>query len=218
MTKVSKSDFLSVIFFFFFGELPRLFKTGSLKAIMDFFYAIFEKVAVHYNFFYTNYINFYQELIEKEINLLNISSDDSVLIIGCGSIPVTSILISQNSNAKNIVSIDCDLQAVKNATHFIDTTNFNKNLKFEHANGLEYPVENFDIIFIVYGIKKQDTILKHISKNMKNTTRVIFRTTNDSLIQFLGGKQYLDKYFFVEQSLCSEKFNDTLSFLLKKKC
>lgn len=201
----------------FYNYISPKFHTSSFKNFMDYTYIIFEKIAVNFEILNISYINIYQELVEKEVKLSNISSDDSVLIIGCGSIPATSILISKKSNAKKIVSIDYDLKAIKNAIKFINSSIFNTNLKFEHANGLNYSAKTFDVIFILYGIKKQDKILEYISNNVKDTSRIIFRTTNDSLVHFLGGKEFLEKYFKIEKSVCSEKLNDTISFLLKKK-
>jgi 2-polyprenyl-3-methyl-5-hydroxy-6-metoxy-1,4-benzoquinol methylase len=201
----------------FYNYVSPKFRTGSFKNLMDITYIIFEKIAVNFKVLYLDYINIYQELVEKEVDLCNISSDESVLIIGCGSIPVTSILVSKNSSAKEFVSIDYDLKAVENAIKLVSSTTFDKNLKFEHADGFKYPVEKFDVIFVLYGIQKQDKILEYLSKNIKDTSRIIFRTTNDSLIQLIGGKEFLEKYFIVEKSICSEKFNDTISFLLKKK-
>jgi len=207
----------SFAYIIFLNYISPKFHTSSFKKFMDYTYIIFEKIAVNFEMLNICYINLYQELVEKEVKLSNISYDDSVLIIGCGSIPATSILVSKKSNAKKIVSIDYDLKAIKNAIKFTNSSNFNKNLKFEHANGQNYSVKTFDVIFILYGIKKQDKILEYISKNLKNTTRIIFRTTNDSLIHILGGKGFLEKYFKIEKSICSEKLNDTISFLLKKK-
>jgi len=217
MKNNKQSWLFSFAYTVFYNYISSKFHTSSFKNFMDYTYIIFEKIAVNFEKLNISYINIYQELVEKEIKLSNISSDDSVLIIGCGSIPATSILVSKKSNAKKIVSIDYDLKAVKNAIKFINSSNFDKNLKFEHANGLNYSVKTFDVIFILYGIKKQDKILEYISKNVKDASRVIFRTTNDSLVHFLGGKEFLEKYFKIEKSICSEKLNDTISFLLKKK-
>lgn len=201
----------------FYNYISPKFHTSNFKNFMDYAYIFFEKIAVNFEILSINYINIYQEIVEKEVNLSNISSDDSVLIIGCGSIPATSILVSNKSNAKKIISIDYDLKAIRNSIKFIDSLNFDKNLKFEHRNGLNYAIETFDVIFILYGIREQDKLIEYISKNIKKTAHVIFRTTNDSLINLLGGKKFLEKYFVIEKSICSEKFNDTISLLLKKK-
>jgi threonine dehydrogenase-like Zn-dependent dehydrogenase len=217
MGKNKQSRLFSFVSNIFYGHISSKFNTGASKNFMDYAYIIFEKIAVNFEIVYMNYINIYQEIVKKEVNISEISSNDSVLIIGCGSIPATSILVSNNSNAKEIIAIDYDLQAVKKATRFADSSIFDKNLKFEHADGLEYPIEKFDVIFVLYGIRKQAEILKYISSKIKYNSRVIFRTTNDSLIKFLGGKDFIDEYFKIEKIIKSEKFSDTVSFLLKKK-
>ncbi len=200
-----------------FKHIFPKFPTGPFKPLMDFSYIIYEKIAVNFEFLYINYINMYEELVKKEIDISNISSDDSVLVVGCGSIPTTSILLSKHSDARIIVSIDHDAKAVKKAKNLMKSFNFNKNLIFECADLLEYSIKEFDVVFLLYGIKKQKKIMKYVSKNLKNASRVIFRTTYDSLIKFLGGKEFIDRYFDINNSDKSEKFNDTISFLLKKK-
>jgi ubiquinone/menaquinone biosynthesis C-methylase UbiE len=212
-----KSWLFSFAISIFYEHISPKFRTGSFKNFMDYAYVISEKIAVHFETFYMSYINVYQELVRKEVKISEISPKDSVLIIGSGSIPATSILVSKNSSSKNIVSIDYDKGAVKNAISFVNSSSFDKNLKFEHADGLKYPVGSFDVIFVLYGIRKQDEMLKYISENISNSSRVIFRTTNDSLVKFLGGKDFLENYFKIQQTIISEKFSDTISFLLKKK-
>ena len=201
----------------FYECISPKFKVGSFKSLMNFSYVLFEKIAISFEFLSRNYIDMYKEIVEKEINISDVSSDDSVLIIGCGSIPATSILVSNNSNSKKIVSIDYDLKAVKNAISFINSSSFDKNLKFEHADGMKYPVGNFDVIFVLYGIKKQKDILEYLFYNMKNNSRIIFRTTTDSFTKPLGRKDFLEKYFKIEKSFSSEKLVDTISFFLIKK-
>ncbi|MFO7676979.1 MAG: methyltransferase domain-containing protein [Thermoplasmatota archaeon] len=200
----------------FYNYISPKFKTGSFKKFMDYAYAIFEKIAIHFISIYTIYIDIYKELVEKEVKILQINSDDSILVIGCGSIPATSILISQYSKPKKIVSIDYDKTAIKNAVYLVNNSDFDKNLHFEYADGLNYSLESFNEIFVLYGIKKQKEILHYIYQNMNDSARVIFRTTNDSLEQFLDGKKFLEQYFTIEKTIQSEELFDTVSLLLKK--
>jgi protein-L-isoaspartate O-methyltransferase len=210
------NQFFSWVTDIFYSHISPKFDTGSFKNVMDYSYAFFEKIAVHFPVFWLLYIDMYKELVDKEIQSLNISFNDSVLVVGCGSIAATSFLIAQHSNAKKIVSIDYDAKAIQNAKNLISYVQCDTILDFEYADGLSYDVKGFDVVFVLYGIKKQKEILTHLYQNIDNCSRIIFRTTNDSLTQFVGGKQFLEQYFEIKKTIQSDTLFDTVSFLLQK--
>jgi len=217
MTNKKQNRLFSFAKKIFYEDISPRFNVRSFKNIMNLFYVVFEKIVINFEFLSQGYIDMYKEFVEKEVCLANISSKDNVLVIGCGSVPATSILISRNSDPKNIASIDYDLKAIKNAIQFINHSISDKNLKFEHVDGMNYPVDNFDVIFVLYGIKKTEEILEYLSFKIKDTCRIIFRTTTDSIDKTLREKKLLEKYFKIEKSTYSEELKDTVSFLLVKK-
>jgi len=217
MKKNKQNRLFSFVSDIFYREISPKFRADSFKNFMDFAYVIFEKIAVNFECLYQNYLYLYEEIVEKEIKSSNISKNDSVLIIGCGSIPSTSILVSKLSNPKEIISIDFDKNAIKNSINLMHRKSFDKSLKFENADGLNYSVEKFDVIFILYGIKKQRQILEILSSKIKDTSRILFRTTNDALDQYIGGKTVLESMFKVKDSIASINFAGTTSFILMKK-
>ena len=85
--------FLSFSRFAFFDILSAKFNAAPFKNFMDYFYVIFEKIAYSFRILSSNYLMLYDELIEKEIIMAKITKNSNVLVIGCGSLPVTSILI-----------------------------------------------------------------------------------------------------------------------------
>ena len=217
MNKKMKSSLFEFASRFFYDVISPRFRGSSFKNFMDYAYILFEKVAINFEFLLNGYINMYEEMVEKELHNISINSEDSVLVIGCGSIPATTFLISKISNAKRIVSIDLDLRAVKNSLNLIKKTNLYNNIEFEKADGLNYPIKDFDFIFVLYGIKKQKKLLGYISKNMKQDSCVVFRTTNDFFNKYVGGEEFLSNLFNIEEHIVAESFDETISFVLKKK-
>ncbi len=217
MNKKEKNSLFEYASSFFYDELSPKFRRSSFKNIMDYAYIIFEKIAINFEFLRLGYINIYKELVKKEVNNVNIKPKNSVLVIGCGSIPTTTLLIFKYSNSKRIVSIDRDSKAIKNSLNLIKKSDLYDNLQFEQADGINYPIEDFDFIFVLYGIKKQKKLLEYISKNMGKDSRILFRTTNAFFIKSLGGKDFLSTLFNIEKSIIADRFDETISFVLKKK-
>ncbi len=64
---------------------------------------------------------------------------------------------------------------------------FNKKERF-------YSVHDFDVIFIAINVWPFDTILKHLSSQIKKDTRIICRGLNDDLINFIKKGELSDIY------------------------
>lgn len=216
MSKRVIEKFFSFARRIFFEEVSPKFRVASLKIFMDFAYIIFEKFAYTFEIISSNYLELYNELVEKEIKMAQISSGDSVLVIGCGSLPATSVLIAMKTKA-NTFSIDCDLKAIRNASRFIRKLHLGNHMNINYADGISYPINNYDVIVVLYGIKQQKEMLKYLSHNMKDNTRVIYRTTQDALDKTVGGTTFLSELFVVKNCVNSEAFYSVDSYLLLKK-
>ena len=148
--------------------------------------------------------------------MAKIKSTDKVLVIGSGSLPASCILILEKTKAK-ITGIDYDKNAIKNSLKFLKRINLDKKIEIKYGDGLKYPMSSYDIIFILYGIKPRIPILKYISKEMKNNSRVIFRTSIEDEKELLEDTKELSKYYIVKEHIYSEKIIPVGSYLLLKK-
>jgi 2-polyprenyl-3-methyl-5-hydroxy-6-metoxy-1,4-benzoquinol methylase len=200
----------------FFEDIGPKFRVGTLKNLMDILFVIFEKLCHNFDFISRYYLDIYQEIVGKEIKLAKISSKDNILVIGCGSLPTTSVLIAMKADV-DIVAIDNDSKAVKEAINYTNKHHFENRIKVEHADGLFYSIEKFDVIFVLYGVKRQKELFRHLAKNMKNTARIIFRTAIDTNGQLTGEKIVLSNYFIVKDCIRSKSLGLVDSFLLFKK-
>ena len=216
MDKLGNSSLLSYLRYFFYEILSERFEVGSLKWFMDIFYVVFEKIAFSFEFLSTPYILLYDELVDKELSMIKKSDNYNILVVGCGSIPATTILISQKIQA-SITCIDIDKKAVYRATQFLKTKNLSHDIKVYTADGIDYPVDPIDVIILQYGIRHQKEMLISLSKQMNETSKVIFRTTYDALNKIVGGELYLRTLFQIANMVTSEKMPQTISLLLTKK-
>lgn len=191
----------------FYEEISPKFNKELLKKPMDFLYILFEKIAIKFNFISLNYVKLYSDLVNREIQMTEINSKDIILVIGCGTIPSTSILISEKTKAE-VVGIDKDKNAIKNAKIFLSNIKYDKII-LKHADGSKYPINKFSVIMILYGVKNIDEIFNHLYKEVKPETKIIIRL-NEKI-----NKKYF-KNFHIIKKIESRYLGQVYSYLLKK--
>ena len=208
--------FFSYAYNNFFKQIGTKIRAGLLKNLMDKLFVLFEKIGSKFDVISANYLKLYHEMVEKEIKMAKINSDDRVLVIGCGSLPTTTVLISMKTGA-SIVSVDIDKKSIREAAKYIKNLHLGGKIKLEHVNGLDYSVKNFDVIFVLYGTTRQEEILEYLANNMGDNSRIIFRTSTDLQDKKHKYRIDLSKYFLVRNNVLSGSFASIESYLLLKK-
>lgn len=200
-----------------FQHIGSKLKLGSLKFFMNISFVFFEKIAFKFPIISSIYLDMYEEIVEKELSMINPSKEDSILVIGSGTLPATPIIIARKTNAK-ITAIDIDENAVKEARKYIKNLNLEENINLVQGNGVNFSLIDFDIIFVLYGMRQQKEMIDNISKNIKQSTKVILRTILKDGKALIDDK-YLDlsEYFVIDKNVQSQCFGIVDSILLKKK-
>lgn len=202
--------------YMFFERISVKFRPRSAKKLIDFLYIIFEKVASRFDIISSNYFKMYQELVDKEIKMAGISKNDKVVVIGCGSLPITAILVTLKTKA-HVVAIDKDKRAVKDADKYIKNHHLESSIEIKYADGDVYPLKKFDVIYLTYGLKKKEDIFDYIINNSKNNSRVIFRTAIGSHEEKKKSIAELSKWFLVKDSIKSDTMPPSGTYLLYNK-
>jgi ribosomal protein L11 methylase PrmA len=194
-------------------------KTKSPAAIINwrrklscYEFGFLELLATRIDFFYQLLIKWRKPVFLNEIKMANVSSKDKVLLIGCGILPSETIMIVEETNAK-VVTIDNNIVAVKHAKSFIRRKGLANSITIERADGINYPVEDFDVIFIAINVWPIDLVLRHLSTQMKTNARVLCKGIKNDIIDVLEKKGLYD-VFSVDLASQNPK---TQSFLLTKK-
>ena len=145
-----------------------------IKEVLDYLYYTFEIFSNNIPFIAKLYIKFHKFSVKKEIEMLDLSSSDKILHIGCGAIPYTSIIISREVNSK-ITCIDYNPHVVDIANDYLKRYNLSNKIKIETGDGKIYNVSDFDSIILSYGVDDQDLVLKHVIDSMKIGAKLILR-------------------------------------------
>jgi len=192
------------------------FRPVNFKNVWDWLFVIYEKIFYNFDIFSSIYIDWYNDIVDYEIKLAKISKKDRVLIIGCGSIPATSILVNKKTNS-NIVAVDIDKLAIDKAEKYAKDRGFTDKIKFKHVNSLDYLKESYDVIFILFGVKEPQELFEYLVNNLRDETRIIYRAAIDSDGKINKKKKFLSKYFRINNFVLSKSWDKVYSFLLSKK-
>ncbi|UCD14204.1 MAG: class I SAM-dependent methyltransferase [Thermoplasmatales archaeon] len=143
--------------------------------------------------------------------MAEVSSENKVLFIGSGIIPYEAILIAEETKAK-VVGIDNSMKTLKFAQSYINKKGLTDMIKIEYGDGLNYPIQDFDVIFIAINVWPIDSILKHIYYHMKDDAKVMCKSFKNDIADVLK-LEGLHGKFSVKWVL---KNPQSKSFLLKK--
>jgi len=199
-----------------FEYIGSLVQTNAFKGFMDLLFIILEKVGSKFQVVSALYLDLYRDIVSKELTLLQLTKNEKVLVIGGGSLPATPMLIAMSTGAR-IDLIDKDPEAVATAEQFIRTYHLEDILKVVNANGLQYPLASYDVIIILYGVKKPEKVLEYIASQVSEKTRIILRVITDD--QGNIGDKTLDitKHFIIKGRVSSTTLGSFESLMLMKK-
>lgn len=190
------------------------------RILLCYIFIFLEILATKSVFFYELLMRFRIPTVSKEMEMANISSDDKILLIGCGPFPSTPIILAEK-NGNIVHCIDNNQWIIQFAKSYIQKKGLHDLITIEYGNGSNYPVNNFDVIFIAINVWPIKNVLTHVLKNMRDNTRIICKGMNDD-INFIMKINELTEYGLLTNSkkiplIDLFNFPMTQSFLLKKR-
>jgi hypothetical protein len=207
---------LFTVFTFLLKNISKKIKAGSLKKLSDYIFIVIEKIVVKFQSFLSAYILYYEDIVDNEIQLAQITSHDTVLHIGCGSLPSTSLLIAQKTRART-TAIDKNPSSVQDAQKCVVQLRQEDQIQIHHANALDYPMDSADAIIVSQGIEPRYEVLTHIADTMNPDARVLFRTFSSEQGGITPQDEVLSKLFIVKKTVLHPEHGLLMSILLKKK-
>lgn len=187
--------------------------TNWRRKISCYKYSFLEFLALKIDLFYQMLINWRKAVFLNEIKMANISSKDKVLFIGGGILPSESILITEVTNAK-VVTIDNNVNACKHAQKYIQNKGLSNKITIEHAEGKNYPVQDFDVIFIAINVWPIDSVLRNLYENMKPNARVMCKSYRNDIIEVFENEGLLESFHF--ESKLENPVTQSFLFVKKK--
>jgi protein-L-isoaspartate O-methyltransferase len=181
---------------------------NAQRILSCYYYNFLELLAVKNNFFQKLLIKGREPVFINEIKMAKVTKNDKVLLIGCGMFPSETITIVKQTGAK-VIGIDNSKNITKIANKYITKIGLSNLIKIEYGEGSEYPVKDFDVIFIAINVWPIDSILNHLEKNMKSDAKIMCKSSRNDIIKIIDNERFT--------ILSKLKNPQTQSFLLMKK-
>jgi len=186
--------------------------TNSRRIISCYKFNFLELLAIKMDLFYNLLMKWRKPVFLKEIKMAKITSQDKVLLIGCGILPSETVLIAQQTKAR-IIGIDNSIKACNIAQSYVQKKGLSDLIKIEYGDGANYQIQNFNIIIIAINVWPIDLVLKNISDNAKKNTRIMCKSIKNDILKSIEKREFHNS-FSIESQLENPK---TQSFLLIKK-
>jgi len=216
MASQKNSNIFFNIFSFLLKNVSSKIKAGSLKKLSDYLFIFIEKIIVKFPSILSAYIIYYEDIVENEIHLAEITNHDMVLHIGCGSLPSTSLLIAKKAGTHTI-GIDKNLPSVQDARYCVRALHLENQIQIHHANALDYPMGSCNVIIVSQGIEPRYEVLTRIANTMQPGARVLFRTFSSGKGDITSQDTILSALFSIRKTVSHPQHGLLMSILLKKK-
>jgi precorrin-6B methylase 2 len=120
----------------------------------------------------------------KEREEFNLSKSKKILHIGCGTYPITALILAELNGLK-IVTIDRNEKRVKIARKVLEKKNMNGKISAEVGDGINYPLNGFDTIIVSGCSIPKIQVINHILQNSDKKSKIIIRESyyKDKLIK-----------------------------------
>jgi precorrin-6B methylase 2 len=205
----------SKVLFFFLNDIGDKFDALALKRLVDYLFVFSEKILIHFPSLIQFYIMYYDDIIDHEIRIANISNQSRILHVGCGSIPASSILLAQKTDGF-VLGIDKDQHAVDHARRCVAEMGLSKQVDIKRNEALGDDLSLFDVILISQGIVPKEPVLQAISTRISNGQVIILRSfsTGESLDE---QDKFLSEYYTIHDVFHHTIHGSTISIFLKRK-
>lgn len=110
----------------------------------------------------------------KEYETCCISANANVLHIGCGAYPLTELVLADCSTG-HIVGIDKNQRTVQRAQRVIQNSHLENHITIKHGDGLDFPVDAFDVIIVSSCSLPKVKILEHLFQKAEPMSSIIVR-------------------------------------------
>jgi len=156
--------------------------TLYMKVIQSFTSSL-EKTMYDNPSFFEMYALPYEGVVKREIELGDITSEDTVLNLGCGALPFTAVHIVQLTGAR-VHAVDKDTNALKRAKKIVDYLGLSEDISFFEDDCLRELPTIFDKALVALQVEPKNRVLENLISEEEGS--VIVRAPRDGFEETYG--------------------------------
>ena len=120
--------------------------------------------------------DYYHDVVQNEIVLANITSDDNILCIGGGICPFSAILFHQATGAK-VTVIDSNNCCVDKARQIIKRLGLSKSVKVicQDGGSAALSFAKYSVVHFALQVSPMETVFPYVEKRVAPNTRLLVR-------------------------------------------
>lgn len=123
---------------------------------------------------------YYAKMIQKEIQLAKIGDNDKVLFVGCGPLPISAILLQENTNAQ-VDTIDIDQKMARSAQKYLCRCKKEHLVSVFHKKIQDVSLVEYSVIMIAVQVEQKEEMLEYLLSRCSSGTRILFRESSKTL-------------------------------------
>ncbi|MCD6572083.1 MAG: class I SAM-dependent methyltransferase [Thermoplasmata archaeon] len=214
---MSKKSFISIFHKIVYDFTNNKIDPLKIKKLNDFIYSFIENFFVKFDFLASSYASIYEDSVKRELSLLDVTRKTKILHIGCGFLPLTVKYLYKYTPAELIVGIDNTMRAVKNARLYLTKENIRGRVKIEYGDGVSYKLEDFDIIFLSWGVEPREKVLHNIFGSMRKNGKVVLRLPSKDCLDEKLKRMINEHGMVIADQVGRPFFGSAVSILLMKR-
>jgi len=119
---------------------------------------------------------YYRNVIQKEIDLANITDSDNVLFIGGGVCPLSAILLHQHTGAKLTV-IDNNPSCIKRAQRNVDRLGLSDYVRILYDDGVNIGCDltEYSVVHFAMQVSPMELVFHKVEKKVLPGTKLLVR-------------------------------------------
>lgn len=131
--------------------------------------------------FFRLYAAPYSGLVQRELRLARVSSEDVVLSIGCGALPFTAVLCARFTGAR-VIAVDIDPEAVRKARALIASLGMAEQVSVMVANAATDQLPQADVALVALQAAPKSGIRRNLQRSLPaDGGRVVYRLPRHGL-------------------------------------
>ena len=130
---------------------------------------------------------YYQDVIQKEIELASITKKDHILCIGGGICPFSAILFHQVTGAK-VTVIDNNITCIPQAQQVIERLGLGEYVRVlcQDGGSVELPLSEYSIVHFALQVSPMELVFSHVERQVTHGTKLLVRRPKSRLSGLYG--------------------------------